>query len=778
MPQPNFSEFSDHPPRRERRSPLPITNLPVNAISEPSDPTQEIRTLIEELQKTARDARSQARFAESERDELERQLEDALAKVEQLRANERELRSHFTEVTTILHERDEAVRARDRMLRVEKESAEKISILSRERNDFARQRDDAIHQRDEVQRTVEGLKNAAAEASARVAEAQRQVTAIRQARDNAHAQNLELTNKAARLEDEVAELGYQRDAAKKAQQQIQAEAAEHRRQLDMMTSDRDATAAQVEQLTAELDVQRKKLLDLAEQRTVEVRADNDQSEALAEARAQMASLVQERDAARQRMQEQARELEEIRAQFHNFRDVESQTISRELEEARAKFAALETHAREARHEAKNLQQQVVAFREQIAGLQQVLEETAVQKREMEERLASLGHEHEAAARSSQNAREEVEQVKLAREQDRQAEAARLAALEEEIASLRTQLAAVDEVHAFARDRQEQLDQANRRSEKQRLETLEIVTQLQSAQREVRELSASLAEARLQVKFANSAARAVKAAPERVAEITSLATEAVHESLAEAALARQVILPDLDEPVSEKEARSAFVAMRQCFQEFTRNPLDLSHLNELHCHVHAFSERARVSGFVALHRLCHVFAELTRGLYETPERINESTTRTVGETIEFLMLLARERLLASLNDPASARIYIVDDDPENCQAIQMTLEEQMLQAAVALEPSCAILELASEHFDLIFLDVVMPEMDGFELCRQIRELPFHRHTPIVFLTGVNSAENRTQSDLSGGTDFLGKPFDLAELSVKALTLILRGQLTLA
>jgi len=92
-------DFSDLLPKRERRSPLPITNLPVNAIAEGSDPTLEIRNLIEQLQKTARDARTQVHSVEQDKDELEQKLALAKQQIETLRASERELRSHFVEVT-------------------------------------------------------------------------------------------------------------------------------------------------------------------------------------------------------------------------------------------------------------------------------------------------------------------------------------------------------------------------------------------------------------------------------------------------------------------------------------------------------------------------------------------------------------------------------------------------------------------------------------------------------------------------------------------------------
>ena len=73
---------------------------------------------------------------------------------------------------------------------------------------------------------------------------------------------------------------------------------------------------------------------------------------------------------------------------------------------------------------------------------------------------------------------------------------------------------------------------------------------------------------------------------------------------------------------------------------------------------------------------------------------------------------------------------------------------------------------------------MPEMNGFDLCAKIRALPLHEKTPIVFITGMATFQNRVQSNLSGGNDFIGKPFNIAELAVKALIWVFKGHLGLA
>jgi CheY-like chemotaxis protein len=195
-------------------------------------------------------------------------------------------------------------------------------------------------------------------------------------------------------------------------------------------------------------------------------------------------------------------------------------------------------------------------------------------------------------------------------------------------------------------------------------------------------------------------------------------------------------------------------------------------------VQGFSERARVSGLIALHRLCATFADLTQGLYQTPEQVNPSTLRTVHQTIEFLASLMKEKQLAQVKDPAKALIYAVDDDLGNCECIALAMEESMMRTTYAQDPAIALAELGAGRYDLIFLDVNLPGIDGFELCKQIRSLAIHERTPIVFLTGLATLENRVQSSLSGGNDFIAKPFNLHELSVKAITLVLKAQLQLA
>ena len=140
-PQP-ISDQSDYFSKIGRSGPSPITHLPVNALTGAIDPTQEIRTLIEQLQDSARDARAESQVLQEEKEELGAQLENALRQIDQLRSNEREIRSQFVEITSLIRERDTAVQEVERLRRAAAETLRQCESAVRDRNDTQRQRDD------------------------------------------------------------------------------------------------------------------------------------------------------------------------------------------------------------------------------------------------------------------------------------------------------------------------------------------------------------------------------------------------------------------------------------------------------------------------------------------------------------------------------------------------------------------------------------------------------------------------------------------------------------
>ena len=104
-----------------------------------------------------------------------------------------------------------------------------------------------------------------------------------------------------------------------------------------------------------------------------------------------------------------------------------------------------------------------------------------------------------------------------------------------------------------------------------------------------------------------------------------------------------------------------------------------------------------------------------------------------------------------------------------------LEKAKLKSVSVEDPNAAYELLLDKKFDLVFLDVDMPGMNGFELCTKLRALPIYKTVPVVFVTSLTDFESRANSMMSGGNDFIAKPFLFIELAVKALIYVLRGKL---
>jgi putative two-component system response regulator len=123
------------------------------------------------------------------------------------------------------------------------------------------------------------------------------------------------------------------------------------------------------------------------------------------------------------------------------------------------------------------------------------------------------------------------------------------------------------------------------------------------------------------------------------------------------------------------------------------------------------------------------------------------------------------------------VLAVDDDPGALEALADALGTLKFRVWQALDGSSALV-LAREHQpDVILLDVMMPGMDGYEVCRRLKLDPETRLIPVVFLTGYGSREARLQGLEAGATDFLNKPCDLVELEVRVRNLIDHRRLTL-
>jgi CheY-like chemotaxis protein len=164
-------------------------------------------------------------------------------------------------------------------------------------------------------------------------------------------------------------------------------------------------------------------------------------------------------------------------------------------------------------------------------------------------------------------------------------------------------------------------------------------------------------------------------------------------------------------------------------------------------------------------------QLTRRVSET----NSSTLRTIENAVALLSELCVPGVRADLAANPSIRILAVDDDPIIGSALVASIKKAFDQPDLALNGEGALALARKQRYDLITLDVMMPNMDGFEVCDKIRQIPLNRTTPVLFITTLNDFDSRTKMLAGGGNEVMGKPFLAFELTVKALDMILRDRL---
>jgi DNA-binding response OmpR family regulator len=122
----------------------------------------------------------------------------------------------------------------------------------------------------------------------------------------------------------------------------------------------------------------------------------------------------------------------------------------------------------------------------------------------------------------------------------------------------------------------------------------------------------------------------------------------------------------------------------------------------------------------------------------------------------------------------ARILVVDDEQDLVWALRHSLSDEGHEVLTAYDGMEA-LDVARHHRpDLIILDIVMPRLDGLQVCRRLRRDPTRAAVPILFLTERSTIEARVKGLDEGGDDYLVKPFDLKELKARVRALLRRAR----
>ncbi len=126
----------------------------------------------------------------------------------------------------------------------------------------------------------------------------------------------------------------------------------------------------------------------------------------------------------------------------------------------------------------------------------------------------------------------------------------------------------------------------------------------------------------------------------------------------------------------------------------------------------------------------------------------------------------------MTNPPKADLLVVDDQPDNIRLLSTMLSEQGFKVRKALNGEMALVAAGKAKIDLILLDIMMPDLDGYEVCAKLKAQPETAKIPIVFLSALDEAIDKVKAFQVGGVDYISKPFQLEEVLVR-----IQNQLTI-
>lgn len=194
------------------------------------------------------------------------------------------------------------------------------------------------------------------------------------------------------------------------------------------------------------------------------------------------------------------------------------------------------------------------------------------------------------------------------------------------------------------------------------------------------------------------------------------------------------------------------------------------------HLHGLDQSIFSEQAGALGRLFTAFDALASELLHDAKNRSPGSIRTLMQALPILKHLYQlAQTTGQVWEPILSKILVVDDSAVSLKSVTKALSAIQLDCQAVANPLEALRLLETNAYDLVILDVDMPEMSGTDVCRKLRAMPLHAKTPVIFLTSLNRFDVRLKTSQSGGDDFVSKPFAPSKLAVKVLTHVLRRNL---
>ena len=497
----------------------------------------------------------------------------------------------------------------------------------------------------------------------------------------------------------------------------------------------------------------------------------DSSAKLAEAEKALVSIRQARDAALERLQGVMGELSAAKDRISELED-EAADAAREREAADRSVEASRNEREDLRRKCEELRQRVRELNEQRLGVVELDARVRTELTEARDQIAALLQERDRLREELSTGQATTVEDMGARVQLLEAQA-KISELSEE---MDRQRAGYEKKLSRATT---EVASANRTRDLAVANVVKAQAQVQSQKAELK-AARDLAKEEKLVLEAQIVALQVEAGitpspkTEKAGELPAYANGAsAGEDILAAEVEEEQPAPAI-KPFQAIEIAGAIAALQKALDRAASTPEKPSLLEKLEDGWKSFNDRARISNLPVLHRTGIAALEVARWLRKTPAKAEVAIP-----ALKELQILLNEWTecedVSQIGDLAGATIFAVDDDIDNCECISMALEKLEFQTKYSVASKQALAQLENTPVDLIVLDVDLPQMDGFELYRCLRETAPHAETPVIFLSALISTQSRLDELPPGNHAFLSKPYNLTILGAKATAMILGKRL---
>jgi two-component system alkaline phosphatase synthesis response regulator PhoP len=155
--------------------------------------------------------------------------------------------------------------------------------------------------------------------------------------------------------------------------------------------------------------------------------------------------------------------------------------------------------------------------------------------------------------------------------------------------------------------------------------------------------------------------------------------------------------------------------------------------------------------------------------------------TVGKYLDILQAQGKidvrkigQAKVFMLSDEVKPKVLIVDDEPHVLNLVSLTLDDKKYEILKAEDGIQALTQVAQHKPDIIILDLMMPNMNGYEVCQKLKENVLTQHIPIIILSAKSEVKDRIKGMKIGADDYLTKPFDPLELEARIAAMLKREE----